>query len=527
MTPVAQGGAGLALVMCFALLRTRQTGGAVLLLAVQSGAVAVSAVAVHQPLMAVPPAVLGGGIWLRQNRRPAPDLQSAPIGGAKLSIGVGTALAILCESQGAVALPLAIVLLSILLAATRAHPFMQVVALVAAQNGLVLAGCVNADPALLPATLLAPIACLVLPLPLAAALLMPGPFRFARSWTLGRGRAAGLLGWVDLGLAVGIFVATLIVPLDSLASVFAPLLGLDGVLRACVRRNRRGLLPLRRGAALLGTAFAITAVCIPDPAIAWLAVLAVIATALFPTLLRYGSTGVLAFLAAGLALFGILLMSTAPSILSYFSLFAGFAIIGGLIPDLAAVLVILILRLATQGAWPPGVEPLGIAITMSALLVCAVLLASSARSHRTSLLVLGQASIAALAIFVGEAEGRFAALVLLVLLVLTRSAARMGGGLAARLALAGLAGLPPLGVFPGLVLVMLTISAQSPWLLLPLGAVLIPMVLAGLPTRLPKFQPWTTLQSVAWLPLALALVVGYFAPDGLVHWWRALTAGRT
>ena len=31
--------------------------------------------------------------------------------------------------------------------------------------------------------------------------------------------------------------------------------------------------------------------------------------------------------------------------------------------------------------------------------------------------------------------------------------------------------------------------------------------------------------SIAWLPLLLAILAGYFAPDGLVHWWHVLTAG--
>jgi hypothetical protein len=64
-------------------------------------------------------------------------------------------------------------------------------------------------------------------------------------------------------------------------------------------------------------------------------------------------------------------------------------------------------------------------------------------------------------------------------------------------------------------------------LLLPLGVALIPIVLAGLPRRFPDLSFWKTVPSVAWLPLLLALLAGYFTPNSLVHWWRILTAGRT
>ena len=82
-----------------------------------------------------------------------------------------------------------------------------------------------------------------------------------------------------------------------------------------------------------------------------------------------------------------------------------------------------------------------------------------------------------------------------------------------------------MGVFPGLVLVVVTLSAYDPWLLLPLGAALIPIVLTEFPGRIADIAPRMKIPSVAWLPLVLAILAGYFAPDGLVHWWRVLTAG--
>jgi hypothetical protein len=539
MTALGQGSAGLALVMCFALLRTGRTGAALILLAVQSGAVAVAAAVLRQPLMAIPPVVLGGGLLLIRHRTPMPDANPVPVGGTKLGIGVGAVLAVLCQSQGALALPLAIVLLSVLLAATRPHPVMQVIALIAAQNGLALAGGVVVPPVSFPDSLLLPAACLALPLPLAAGLLLPlpgsatdGPMardrwvaRLAWPW---RASLTDAVPWLDLGLAAAILGGTLlvplVVPLDPLALVFAPLFGLDGVVRAWTRRKRRALTLVRRGSALAQSAFIALAACLPNPMLAWLAVLAAMAMAV-PALSRRRQGAALGFLAAGLALFGLLVLAAAPSVLGYFSLFAGFATIAAMVPDLAAVLVIVILRLANQAPWPFAVQALGCGMAVIALLACALLLTSRVRLHRTTLLLLSHASIAALAICIGQAEGRFAALVLLILLVLSRSAVRVTGGPAGAVALAGLGGIPPLGVFPGLVLVVLTMSAFDPWLLIPLGVALVPIVLASVPGHLPGFSWRPAVPSAAWLPLLLAVMAGSFAPDGLVHWWRMMTGG--
>ena len=339
---------------------------------------------------------------------------------------------------------------------------MQVIALVSAQNGVALAGCLAAAGNV-PGDLLLAAVCLVLPLPLAADLLMPSipslPNRHMLSLARVRLTNAAWLQRADLGIALAIFAASLIVPLDSLASVFAPLLGLDGVLRSCVRRNRQALAPLRRATALAQTGFIVLAVCAPNLIVGWLAVVGAMATALLPTLSRRWDSAVLAFFGAGLAVFGIVVLGSAPSMPGYFSLFAGFAMIAAIVPDLAAVLVILILRLAGRHL-AARCRSTRQRHALVALLACALLLTNRVRSRRITLLLLSQASIAALAIFTGQSEGRFAALVLLVLLILTRSAARLsragrhaGGGRSG--------GVPPLGVFPGLVLIVLTISCAS------------------------------------------------------------------
>jgi hypothetical protein len=537
MIALAQGGAGLALVMGFALLGTRQLAAASVLLVVQSGGAAATAVALNLPWLAVSPVLLAAGVWLLRAWTPMLDPDCAPVGGAKVGVGVGAALAILCQSQGSLALPLTIVLLSILLAATRPHPVMQVVALVAMQNGIILAGSLVGQLELLAGAMLhplaLPIACFVLPLPLAAGLLGPaavsllGHATVAESWQAGLRRAAAGLGWADLVLAVLIFVTTLLIPFDALASIFAPLLGLDGVLRSCARLHRGSLTAGRRAAALLQTGFTVLAVSTQNPMVAWMGVLAATAAALLPALSWRWDRVLPAYPAAGLGLFSLLLLPVAPSVLAYFSLFAGFAVMSAVVPDLCPALVILLLRQAIQAPWPAGAATLGIAVGLIGALACAILLFGPVRRHRATLLQLGQASVAALAVCLGQPDGRFAALVLLILLILTRAALRIADGPAATLALAGLGGALPVGVFPALVLVVLALSERSPWLLLPLGAAIAAMVAASVPRRLPALQARITLRSIAWLPLVIVILVGYFAPDGLVHWWHNLTAGPT
>jgi hypothetical protein len=503
MTALGQGMAGLALVMGFALLCVRQIRAATILLSVQSAAAAVTAIVQHQPLMAIPPILLTAAVWFTPDHLATLEPRTTPLGGAKPGIAAAAVLAALCQTQYALALPLSVILLSALLAATRRHPLMHVMALISLQNGIVLTAS--------PAQAILPLACLLLPLTLAGGILIP---RFKHH------HAAHWHRWVDLGLALAILLATLLTPLDPIASIFAPLLGLDLALRSWHRTGRPALPPIRRGLALLAGLFPLLAVCPSNPAVAWLAILACIATSLLPALTRRWDDAVLATLGAGIALFG--LAATGSSVLAYFSIFAGFTAIAAVVPDLAPILVILILRLAIHTpapfGWPASVQALGLAVAIVALIACAALLRG--RSSLTPLQQ-SQAAIAAIAICLGQPDGRFAALVLLILLILSRSAARITSGPVASLAIAGLAGVPPLGVFPGLILVALAVTSHQAWLLLPIGAAAIPILLAGLPRRLPALIP-----SIGWLPMALALLTGYFAPDGLVRWWHIVTAGH-
>jgi hydrogenase-4 component E len=143
MTSLAQGSAGLALVLSFALLCPRQVGTALRLLTAQTAAVTVAALADAD--------WVAGAVWFACGTVAAPLLlrrllsgldlpyTTLPAGGSALVLLVAGALTALAMSMGPLGLPLAILLLGVLLVATRRHPAMHVIGLLAMQNGLVLA----------------------------------------------------------------------------------------------------------------------------------------------------------------------------------------------------------------------------------------------------------------------------------------------------------------------------------------------------------------------------------------------------
>jgi hydrogenase-4 membrane subunit HyfE len=143
MSSLAQGAAGVVLVMAFALLGVRQISAAVVLLIAQAVAVAVAAAAQHQTPAAVAELALQALAVPMGLRRLLGRLGGAqttvPVGGTKLAVIAGAVLTVLALPWGNLGLPLAVVLLALLLLATRRHPGMQLSGLLAAQNGLVLA----------------------------------------------------------------------------------------------------------------------------------------------------------------------------------------------------------------------------------------------------------------------------------------------------------------------------------------------------------------------------------------------------
>jgi hypothetical protein len=512
VTALAEGFTGLALAAGLAMLCARQLRGAFICFAAQSTFVAAVAILAGQPLLALPPAASVAAVRLLRSRTPIPR-DGRRIAG----IAAGAVLALLSLSEGDAGIPLAVVLPAIVLAAIRRDPVTRLLALGAVGNGIVLAGC------LLGADDLLPLACLLLPLPMAASLagLAPGLVETGRRWA--RRGSAAWLGWAELAGAAALFAASLIVPLGALASVFAPLIAFDGVVRASIARSGRPVRPWRRVASLLQLGFVLLAVCASDPMLSWLAVTAAATAALAATAARHPDRALLASIGAGLALFGTLTLPIEPSLAGYLGLFSGYAMLAASVPDLAIPLLVLLLRSAVQTEWLPGAGPIGIGVALTALLACSALLIRG-RRDRADILLLAQGGIAGLAIALSQPDGRFAAAALLILLSLTRTASRAANQPAALLSIAGLAGLPPIGVFPGLVLAVLAIGSHAPWLLLPLGLALMPVLLAGLPRRLPPIS-LRAFHSVAWLPLALATLFGLFAPMELVRWLAAVTMG--
>ena len=148
------------------------------------------------------------------------------------------------------------------------------------------------------------------------------------------------------------------------------------------------------------------------------------------------------------------------------------------------------------------------------------------RPHARQSVWLGQGAAAAAAFGLGGPEATFAGLVQVILLVLASAAADLAARPGAERAIvaAGLAGLPPFGCFPGLALIVLATAHRLPWLLLPLGAGL---GMIGWATILQLPPPrWTGPLTLApvWIPLGLALLVGWFLPAGAADWLRATLA---
>lgn len=143
MTSLAQGSAGVVLVVAFALLGVRQTSAALLLLTVQAVAAAVAVSMQHQVAAAgavlILQAIAAPLLLRRLLGRIGGSQTTVPAGGTKLAVIAGAVLTVLALPSGALGLPLAVVLLAMLLVATRRQPVIHLAGLLAAQNGLVLA----------------------------------------------------------------------------------------------------------------------------------------------------------------------------------------------------------------------------------------------------------------------------------------------------------------------------------------------------------------------------------------------------
>jgi len=142
MTSLAQGAAGLALVLAFALLCPRQVDAALRLLGAQAAVVTIALLAQDSLVPAVGVAAFGVGVIPMVLRRVMVRLdlphETGISMGVHRTVAAGGGCALLALQFGKADLPLAVVLLSVLLVATRRHPVMQIAGLAALQNGIAL-----------------------------------------------------------------------------------------------------------------------------------------------------------------------------------------------------------------------------------------------------------------------------------------------------------------------------------------------------------------------------------------------------
>ncbi|MBN8904547.1 MAG: hypothetical protein J0H57_26315, partial [Rhodospirillales bacterium] len=140
------------------------------------------------------------------------------------------------------------------------------------------------------------------------------------------------------------------------------------------------------------------------------------------------------------------------------------------------------------------------------------------RTRLALLLVMAQAGLVLCALGAGGTALRGMALLHLLLLGLSTAAAALASpaGLDRAAALAALIGVPPLGVFPTLAVLLGALAGTAPWLLLPFGLGFAVLVMVTLRTA-PHPARWPA-GSLAWVPLVLAAVVGYLLPIQVLSW---------
>lgn len=590
MSPLAQGAAGLAVALGFALLATGRTRGAAMLCVAQAVVVAIAALAQHHlgvaALELAEAAALG---WLggppdhpaSVRRISMRYLPQQPLHIPAI-LAAGAVLAALAATVPTAGLPLAVILLGLLMVAARPLPLHHALGIAAAQNGLALA-------ALAIGLSGRSLALAVLPwLPaLAFGALWLGSAR-TRTGVL---RAPRIAAWADVGLSATVLLLACTLPWQPGAG--APFWRLDAravhvillltILATAASWACRHTPPIwgSRLAILAGTVLAVAS---GAPLLSWLGMTLAAAGAVASTLperaeawrrLRLGCTGLV------LALFGtIALHATLPALAAGACIMLGYGTLAVLAPELTVAAVALILRV--RGA---PTDDLLLVAGLTALLVAALGLgrgsaphpvhirtipsaprvvagegqapttlpsstnvsrgwpavarhdtgagevraghgpgASPGAPHGPQHLVLGlaglaQAGAAVFAFGLGTDAGNLAGLLQLSLLALTQCALLLAheDGVDRLAAIAGLAGVPPFGLFPSLALILAATANRLPWLLLPLGAGLA-AVAWRLLLRLPNER--RLLASPAWIPLALLLIAGFAMPEPLLAWFR-------
>jgi hypothetical protein len=234
--------------------------------------------------------------------------------------------------------------------------------------------------------------------------------------------------------------------------------------------------------------------------------------------------------ALGLAVLGLAALRIGSIPLGSLALLGAWGALVALDPVLLPLVLLLCLRLESSVAVAP--HPALIGHLMVGVGICAVLVTAVAQLWEASLrrlpmlLVLAQGGIALCAFGLGGPTLRFAGLLHMTLLALSRSAIVLSSeaGIERVAGLASLNGLPPFGLFPSLMLILFGVALQAPWLLLPMLAGLGCFAYSGT-TRLPSsFRSSGTMS--AWVPLVLALLLGVAMPEPLTAWLQSLTATR-
>lgn len=264
-----------------------------------------------------------------------------------------------------------------------------------------------------------------------------------------------------------------------------------------------------------------------DPASRWIgmtvAVAAVLATR--PPRER-ADTLPLAAAGLGLSLFGVMTAASGPPLLAAGCLLMGGAAVVAMAPVLVPALPVLLVRFRAEafGGQAGTDGSLLIAIGLVGALACAWLTWGEPRAaRRDHWAVLGVAGLGTAAVGLGSPEGVFAGVILLLLLPLAQQAVALASrdGMDRWAAGAGLVGLPPLGVFPGLMMVVFATGRQAPWLL-PLMILAVVGIGWGVVSRLTPRPAWGRLhRSSAWIPIGLALLIGLALPRDVGAWLYA------
>ncbi len=450
-------------------------------------------------------AVLVGLFWAMPGVRAA-----APRLGGVAALGSGGVLAMLAAPFG---VPLAVVATGILLVAIARDRIVQAAGLLTLQAGLVAAALDGA--VVQPSAALLPI--------------LPGLALAALRW---RGRLVvsappRWTAWAGACAGIGLALALPILSLDAIPNVRQDRAGvLAAVLVALAAAvPTREQAPLPRWCAIAG---GLVAALADDPIAVWAGLLLATAAALLP----YASTrrGRLPLAAVALGLTACGWLQPASPVAAGCVL-VGAAALAVAVPDLLAVLPFVALRAAG-----PELVALGIA----AVLACGAAAVWVANERtRPAWLAFGQTGVVAMLFGLHTADTVFAGAVLAVLLVLAQAVgtvsrwqgAEAAGrspsqGLVPLLAAAGLVGLPPFGVFPGLALAILAIGRHAPGLLLGLlpglaalgWAAIVHLPAPGSAARVwpPRVFPW------AWIPLVAAPILGFCMPDTIAAWLHAL-----